>query len=131
VLGAVLVVAGGGLTISSAAAALTVPPPLTVFLFSAVLATLAPLVLGLVIMRAKDVRWASRRSGALSFVILFVFAMPAGDYALKAGPGTAVLLCALVAAAAGFQVAAFLVMREHTGELGKTWRERRQWLASR
>ncbi|KJK50816.1 hypothetical protein UK23_09105 [Lentzea aerocolonigenes] len=130
-LGAVLVVAGGGLTISAAAVALTVPSPLAAFLFSAVLVTLGPFVLGLVLMRAKDVHWASRRSGVFSFVIVFVFAMPVGDFAFKAGAGTAVLLCALVAAAVGFQVAAFLVMREYTGELGKTWRERRQRLASR
>ncbi|HEX8868879.1 MAG TPA: hypothetical protein VF821_24675 [Lentzea sp.] len=131
VLGVVLVVAGAGLTISAAAVALAVPPPLAVFLFSAVLVTLSPLVLGLVMTRAKDVHRMSRRGGAITFVIVLAFAMPAGDFAFKAGTGTAVLLCALVAAAVGLQMTAFLVMREYTGELGQTWRERRQLLASR
>jgi hypothetical protein len=123
VLGSVLVTAGFALAVAAAAVALTAPKYQGIYLFSGLVVTFTPVVLGVLLARTTDVHSARRRNSGPYVVILTAFTTPLAAFGFEAGV-SAVLLAVVMFGAMVLVVIALLMLREYTGAVDRPWRER-------
>lgn len=121
VLGSVLVTVG--VALAAAAVALTASEYQGIYLFSGLVVTLTPVVLGVVLTRTTDVHSARRWNRGPYLVIITAFSAPVATFGFATGV-SAVLLAVVMFGAMVLIVIALLMLREHTGAWERPWGER-------
>jgi len=125
VLGAVLVTAGVALSAGVVAVAFTAPSHWLVLEVPGLLVTLAPVLLGALLARVRDV-YSARRRNVAAYLIL----PGACGYAVakvgSIGGASGMLVGGLIFGAVVFLVIALLVVREFTGVWDRPWQESRR-----
>ncbi|MEV6241231.1 hypothetical protein [Lentzea sp. NPDC051838] len=124
VVGSVLVAVGIMLSVAVVAVSAT-DENQAWYLITGLLGTLVPVVLGLKFVRVYDVYSARRVKAALYLALTFAFVFPlSGIGSVSASPVTT-LLGTVRLGVVVLVVSAVLIMREYTGEWGRSWRASR------
>ncbi|MFJ8966946.1 hypothetical protein ACIRG5_46895 [Lentzea sp. NPDC102401] len=125
VLGTVLVTAGVVLSAGVLAVAFTAPPLWLVLELPGLLVTLTPVLLGVLLVRVRDV-YAARRRNVAAYLILPGACGYAVAKAASIGGASGMLVGGLIFGAVVLLVVALLVVREFTGMWDRPWQETRR-----
>jgi hypothetical protein len=130
VLGTVLVTAGVALSVAVVAVALTAARYGEVYLFSGLLVTLTPVLLGVLLTRVEDVYAARRRNVGSYLAVTGTGGIATATFGFGAGV-SAVLMAVVMFGGVLLVVIAYVVVREYTGAWDRPWQERTRARLSR